>query len=74
MIPRVPKGIRCHPREVKNLIAAVDEDFAQIDRLLRELRERVSRAAEAVHVVTEKAAKKATEKAAPRKPRRRVTR
>jgi hypothetical protein len=55
---------------VKKLIATVDEDFAEIGRLLRELRERIGRAAEAVHVVAENAAKKA----ARRKPRKRVTR
>jgi hypothetical protein len=43
---------------VKNLIATVDDDFAQIDRLLRDLRTRIARAAEAVHVVAEQAAKK----------------
>ena len=40
---------------MKNLIATVDEDFAQIDLLLRELRNRIARAAETVHVVAEKA-------------------
>jgi len=47
---------------VKKLIATVDEDFAQIDHLLRELRTRIARAAEAVHVVAEKAATKAPRK------------
>jgi hypothetical protein len=44
---------------VKNLIATVDEDFARIDHLLRELRNRIARAAEAVHLVAEKSAGKA---------------
>ena len=44
---------------VKNLLATVDDDFAEIDRLLKELRKRIARAAEAVHVVAERAAQKA---------------
>jgi hypothetical protein len=47
---------------VKNLVATIDEDFAQIDQLLRELRNRIARAAESVHVVAEKAARKANNK------------
>lgn len=43
-------------KPMKKLIATVDDDFAQIDRLLRELRHRIERAAEAVHVVAEKVA------------------
>lgn len=54
----------CHAAEVKILIASVDEDFAQIDRLLRELRNRIARAAEAVHLVAEKASKQPRRKAA----------
>lgn len=42
---------------MKHLLASVDEDFAEIDRLLRDLRTRIARASEAVHVVAEKAAK-----------------
>jgi hypothetical protein len=57
-----------HSRAVKNLIATVDEDFAKIDHLLRELRERIARAAEAVHIVAEKAAHTSS----PRKRRRRA--
>lgn len=49
-----------HAAPVKNLIATIDEDFAQIDRLLRELRKRIARAAEAVHVAAEAAAKSPT--------------
>jgi hypothetical protein len=41
---------------VKNTIVTVDEDFLEIDRLLRELRSRIARAAEAVHVAAEDAA------------------
>lgn len=41
---------------MKNLIATIDEDFAEIDRLLRELRQRIARAAEAVHIAAEEAA------------------
>ena len=44
---------------VKKLLATVDEDFAEIDRLLRQLRRRIGLAAEAVHVVAERAAQKA---------------
>lgn len=44
---------------MKKLIATVDEDFAEIDRLLKQLRGRIGRAAEAVHFVVAKAAKKA---------------
>ena len=40
---------------MQNLLATVGEGFAEIDRLLRELRNRISRAAEAVHVVAENA-------------------
>lgn len=39
---------------MKSLVATVDEDFAQIDRLLKELRGRIAVAAEAVHVAAEK--------------------
>ena len=46
-----------HDALVKKLLASVDEDFAQIDKLLRELRNRIARASEAVHVVAEKAVK-----------------
>lgn len=45
----------CNAARVKNLIATVDEDFAEIDRLLKELRKRIARAAEAIHVVAEAA-------------------
>jgi hypothetical protein len=39
------------------LLATVDQDFAEIDRLVRELRKRIAVAAEAVHVAAEKATK-----------------
>ena len=44
---------------MKNLLATVDDDFAEIDRLLRQLRKRIALAAEAVHVVAERAVQKA---------------
>lgn len=43
----------------KNLIATVDEDFAEIDRLLKQLRLRISRAAEAVHALAEEQSRNA---------------
>lgn len=55
---------------VKKLLATVDEDFAQIDRLLRDLRKRIAQAAEAVHVVAEKAAERARRRARRKKPAR----
>lgn len=39
-----------------DLIATVDEKFAEIDRLVRDLRKRIALASEAVHVAREKAA------------------
>ena len=45
-----------HDSLVKQLLATVNENFATIERLLRELRDRIARAAESVHVVAEKAA------------------
>lgn len=44
---------------MKKLIATIDEDFVQIDHLLKELRHRIASAAEAVHVAAEKAAAQA---------------
>ena len=49
---------------MNKLLATVDEDFAQIDRLLKELRNRIARAAEAVHVVAQKVAKQKRQRAA----------
>ena len=45
-----------HDSLMKKLLATADENFATIERLLRELRDRIARAAESVHVVAEKAA------------------
>jgi len=52
-----PSFVGAHNFRMKKLLATVDEDFAQIDRLVKELRHRIARASEAVYVAAEKAAR-----------------
>ena len=63
-----------HDVAVKKLLATVDEDFAEIDRLLRGLRKRLALAAEAVHVVAERTAQKAQPRRQKAKKSRRLSR
>ncbi|MDE3153633.1 MAG: hypothetical protein KGN76_00935 [Acidobacteriota bacterium] len=53
---------------MNKLLATVDEDFAQIDRLVKELRHRIARASEVVHVAADKVARSS---ARPRKAQKR---